>query len=154
MRIHLASIFVDDQAKALQFYTEVLGFQEKEHVPVGDYEWLTVVSPGEPNGTQLLLEPDAHPAVKPFKDALLDDGIPFTSFAVDDVARRVRAAQRPRGPVHPAADGPGACDDRRVRRHLWEPDLNRPPELIGAASGYPSSAAFTSSRNPNSPSTA
>jgi catechol 2,3-dioxygenase-like lactoylglutathione lyase family enzyme len=85
MRIHLASIFVDDQAKALRFYTEVLGFQKKQQVPVGDYEWLTVVSPAEPDGTQLLLEPDAHPAVKPFKDALLDDGIPFTSFAVQDV---------------------------------------------------------------------
>src|ERR1700744_5685157 len=85
MRIHLASIFVDDQAKALRFYTEVLGFEEKEHVPVGDYDWLTVVSPGEEDGTQLLLEPDAHPAVKPFKDALVGDGIPFTSFGVDDV---------------------------------------------------------------------
>jgi catechol 2,3-dioxygenase-like lactoylglutathione lyase family enzyme len=85
MRIHLASIFVDDQAKALRFYTEILGFECKEQVSVGEYDWLTVVSPGEPNGTQLLLEPDAHPAVKPFKDALLDDGIPFTSFAVDDV---------------------------------------------------------------------
>ena len=85
MRIHLASIFVDDQAKALRFYTDVLGFEKKEQVPVGDYDWLTVVSPGAPNGTQLLLEPDAHPAVKPFKDALVDDGIPFTSFGVDDV---------------------------------------------------------------------
>ena len=72
MRIHLASIFVDDQAKALRFYTDVLGFEKKLHIPVGDYDWLTLVSPGEPNGTQLLLEPDAHPAVKPFKDALLD----------------------------------------------------------------------------------
>ncbi|HEX4671967.1 MAG TPA: VOC family protein [Solirubrobacteraceae bacterium] len=85
MRIHLASIFVDDQAQALRFYTEVLGFEKKVQVPVGDYDWLTLVSPGEPNGTQLLLEPDAHPAVKPFKDALVDDGIPFTSFGVDDV---------------------------------------------------------------------
>jgi catechol 2,3-dioxygenase-like lactoylglutathione lyase family enzyme len=85
MRIHLASIFVDDQAKALQFYTEVLGFECKEDVPVGDYRWLTLVSPGGPEGMRLLLEPDAHPAVKPFKDALVDDGIPFTSFGVDDV---------------------------------------------------------------------
>jgi catechol 2,3-dioxygenase-like lactoylglutathione lyase family enzyme len=85
MRIHLASIFVDDQAKALRFYTEVLGFEKKVEVPVGDYLWLTLVSPGQSDGTQLLLEPDAHPAVKPFKDALVDDGIPFTSFAVDDV---------------------------------------------------------------------
>jgi catechol 2,3-dioxygenase-like lactoylglutathione lyase family enzyme len=85
MRIHLASIFVDDQAKALQFYTEVLGFECKEDYPVGDYRWLTLVSPSGPDGTRLLLEPDAHPAVKPFKDALVDDGIPFTSFGVDDV---------------------------------------------------------------------
>jgi catechol 2,3-dioxygenase-like lactoylglutathione lyase family enzyme len=85
MRIHLASVFVDDQPKALQFYTEVLGFEKKHQVPLGEYDWLTLVSPDEPDGTQLLLEPDAHPAVKPFKDALVDDGIPFTSFAVDDV---------------------------------------------------------------------
>jgi catechol 2,3-dioxygenase-like lactoylglutathione lyase family enzyme len=86
MKIQLASIFVDDQEKALRFYTEVLGFEKKEDVPVGEYRWLTLVSPGEENGTRLLLEPDAHPAVKPFKDALLDDGIPFTSFTVEDVA--------------------------------------------------------------------
>lgn len=85
MRIHLASIFVDDQDRGEQFYTEVLGFEKKEDVPVGDYRWLTLVSPSEPDGTRLLLEPDAHPAVKPFKDALVNDGIPFTSFAVDDV---------------------------------------------------------------------
>ena len=85
MRIHLASIFVDDQEKALRFYTEVLGFAKKEDVPVGEYRWLTVVSPGEETGTQLVLEPDAHPAVKPLKDALVDDGIPFTQFAVENV---------------------------------------------------------------------
>ena len=85
MRIHLTSVFVDDQEKALQFYTEVLGFEKKEDVPVGEHRWLTVVSPGEENGTQLLLEPDAHPAVRPFKDALIDEGIPFSSFAVDEV---------------------------------------------------------------------
>jgi catechol 2,3-dioxygenase-like lactoylglutathione lyase family enzyme len=84
MRIHLAAIFVDDQAKALRFYTEVLGFEKKEDVPLGEFRWLTVVSPGAEDGTQLLLEPDAHPAVKPFKDALVGDGIPFTSFGVDD----------------------------------------------------------------------
>jgi len=85
MRIHLASIFVDDQDKGLRFYTEVLGFECKEDVPIGEYRWLTVVSPGDEDGTQLVLEPDAHPAVKPFRDALVDDGIPFTQFAVDDV---------------------------------------------------------------------
>jgi catechol 2,3-dioxygenase-like lactoylglutathione lyase family enzyme len=85
MRIHLASIFVDDQEKAVRFYTEVLGFEKKEDVPLGEHRWLTVVSPGEENGTQLVLEPDAHPAVRPFLDALVADGIPFTQFAVEDV---------------------------------------------------------------------
>jgi catechol 2,3-dioxygenase-like lactoylglutathione lyase family enzyme len=86
MRIHLSSIPVDDQDKALHFYTEVLGFEKKEEVPLGEHRWLTVVSPEEPNGTELVLEPDSHPAVKPFKAALVTDGIPFTSFAVTDIA--------------------------------------------------------------------
>jgi catechol 2,3-dioxygenase-like lactoylglutathione lyase family enzyme len=86
MRIHLSSIPVDDQDKALRFYTEVLGFEKKEEVPLGEHRWLTVVSPEEPNGTELVLEPDSHPAVKPFKAALVSDGIPFTSFAVTDIA--------------------------------------------------------------------
>ena len=87
MRIHLTSVPVDDQEKALRFYTEVLGFVKKTDVPVGEHRWLTVVSPDEPDGTELLLEPDEHPAVGPLKDALVQDGIPYTSFAVDDVAR-------------------------------------------------------------------
>jgi catechol 2,3-dioxygenase-like lactoylglutathione lyase family enzyme len=85
MRIHLTSIYVDDQDKALSFYTEILGFAKRDDFPVGDYRWITLVSREDANGTQLLLEPDAHPAVKPFKDALVDDGIPFTSFAVQSV---------------------------------------------------------------------
>jgi catechol 2,3-dioxygenase-like lactoylglutathione lyase family enzyme len=85
MKIELTSVYVDDQDKALRFYTEILGFEKKEEFPVGEHRWLTVVSPAQPNGPQLLLEPDAHPAVKPFKDALMDDGIPFTSFMVEDV---------------------------------------------------------------------
>lgn len=85
MRINLTSVFVDDQEKALRFYTDVLGFVKKHDVPVGEDRWLTVVSPQDPDGTELLLEPSSHPAVKPFKDALVADGIPFTSFAVDDV---------------------------------------------------------------------
>ncbi|MGW4109875.1 VOC family protein [Actinosynnema sp. NPDC004786] len=85
MRIHLSSVPVDDQEKALRFYTDVLGFAKKEDVPVGPDRWLTVVSPEDPDGTQLLLEPDGHPAVKPYKEALVEDGIPITAFAVDDV---------------------------------------------------------------------
>ncbi|WFF07826.1 VOC family protein [Micromonospora sp. WMMD1076] len=86
MRINLTSVYVDDQDKALRFYTEVLGFVKKTDVPTGEYRWLTVVSPDAPDGVELLLEPDAHPAAKAFKEALADDGIPLTQFAVDDVA--------------------------------------------------------------------
>ncbi|WP_405667004.1 VOC family protein [Streptomyces sp. NBC_01166] len=85
MKIHLSSVFVDDQEKALRFYTDVLGFVKKADVPLGADRWLTVVSPEDPDGTELLLEPDGHPAAKPYKDALVKDGIPATSFAVDDV---------------------------------------------------------------------
>jgi catechol 2,3-dioxygenase-like lactoylglutathione lyase family enzyme len=85
VRINLASVLVDDQDKALSFYTETLGFVKKIDLPIGEARWLTVVSPEDPDGTELLLEPDAHPAAKPFKQALVDDGIPYTSFAVDDV---------------------------------------------------------------------
>ena len=109
MRINLTSVLVDDQDKALRFYTEVLGFAKKPDVPLGEYRWLTVVSPEDPDGTELVLEPDAHPAAKPFKEALVADGIPFTSFAVDDVnaeyerlrALGVRFTQEPAdmGPV-------------------------------------------------------
>jgi catechol 2,3-dioxygenase-like lactoylglutathione lyase family enzyme len=84
VKINVTSVLVDDQEKALRFYTEVLGFVKKTEVPVGDALWLTVVSPDDPDGTELLLEPDGHPAAGPFKRALVDDGIPFTSFAVDD----------------------------------------------------------------------
>lgn len=86
MRITLASVLVDDQDKALRFYTETLGFRKKHDVPLGRHRWLTVVSPENPEGAELVLEPDEHPAVKPFKAALVEDGIPFTSFDVTDVA--------------------------------------------------------------------
>jgi catechol 2,3-dioxygenase-like lactoylglutathione lyase family enzyme len=109
MRIHLTSVFVDDQDKALAFYTEVLGFQKKTEIPMGEVRWLTVVSPDDPDGTELVLEPSGHPAVPPFKEALVTDGIPFTSFAVDDVQKEferlhglgVRFVQEPAemGPV-------------------------------------------------------
>jgi len=85
IKIVLTSIFVDDQRKALQFYTEKLGFRKKNEIPLGEVSWLTVVAPGEPDGPELVLEPDSHPAVAPFKKAMADDGIPFTSFGVDDV---------------------------------------------------------------------
>ncbi len=87
MRINLASVLVDDQEKALRFYTDVLGFVKKTEFPVGEHRWLTVVSPEDPDGVELVLEPDEHPAARPFKEALMADGIPFTSFAVDDAQK-------------------------------------------------------------------
>ncbi|MFJ6179871.1 VOC family protein [Streptomyces sp. NPDC092295] len=86
MKIHLTSVFVDDQADALRFYTEILGFVKKHDIPLGEeHRWLTVVSADEPGGTELLLEPAGHPAVKPYRDTLVNDGIPLAQFAVDDV---------------------------------------------------------------------
>lgn len=109
MRIKGTSIPVDDQQKALKFYTEVLGFQKKTEVPVGEFAWITVVSPEGPDDIELALEPNAHPAVKPFQEALVEDGIPWTSFAVEDCradyeklrAKGVRFLQPPtdHGPV-------------------------------------------------------
>jgi len=90
IRINITSIFVDDQAKALAFYTEKLGFVLKNDVPIGVHRWLTVVSPADPDGVELLLEPDEHPAAQAYMRALVEDGIPATSFAVDDVAETVR----------------------------------------------------------------
>ncbi|MDZ5077215.1 VOC family protein [Nesterenkonia sp. HG001] len=85
MRLHQFSVLVDDQDTARTFYTEILGFQVRHDIPMGEARWLTVVSPEDPDGTELVLEPSMHPAVPPFKEALVADGIPFTSFAVDDV---------------------------------------------------------------------
>jgi len=85
MRIALTSLFVDDQRAALAFYTDVLGFEKRRDIPLGDAFWLTVVSPESPDGPELLLEPSGHPAVKPYRDALAEDGIPLAQFAVDDI---------------------------------------------------------------------
>ncbi len=85
MRIHLTSIFVDDQRAALSFYTDVLGFTKHHDIPLGEDAWLTVVSPDDPAGPELLLEPSSHPAVRPYREALMADGIPLAQFAVDDV---------------------------------------------------------------------
>jgi catechol 2,3-dioxygenase-like lactoylglutathione lyase family enzyme len=84
-RIGVTSVFVDDQAKALAFYTDKLGFVLKTDVPAGPFRWLTVVGPGEPGGVELVLEPNEHPAAKAFTAALVEDGIPITTFMVDDV---------------------------------------------------------------------
>ena len=109
MRITTASVLVDDQEKALQFYTDKLGFRKQTDVPSGEHRWLTVVSPEQADGVELLLEPDDHPAARPFKEALVADGIPWTSFGVADARKEyerlksagVRLVQEPAdmGPV-------------------------------------------------------
>jgi len=109
MKITVTSVLVDDQAKALAFYTDILGFQPKTDVPLGEHRWLTVVSADAPDGVELVLEPDEHPAAKVFKAALVEDGIPFTAFGVAEVEREyerlrnlgVRFTQEPTamGPV-------------------------------------------------------
>ncbi|MFC9972087.1 VOC family protein [Spirillospora sp. NPDC127200] len=108
MRIYLTSVFVNDQAEAMRFYTEVLGFEKKVEVPLGDDYWMTVAAPGQEE-VELLLEPAGHPAVKPYREALIADGIPLASFAVDDARAEferlkglgVRFVQEPleQGPV-------------------------------------------------------
>lgn len=89
MKIKLTSVSIDDYDKALKFYTEVMGFTLKRDIPLGDgARWITVVSPDEPNGTELLLEPNAnYPAMKALKESLVKDGIPFTAFEVSDIQK-------------------------------------------------------------------
>jgi predicted enzyme related to lactoylglutathione lyase len=87
MKIKLTSVFVNDQQKALKFYTEVLGFVKKQDISAGNYRWLTVVSPEDEEGTQLVLEPDANPAAKAYKDAIYNQNIPAQMFFVDDVQK-------------------------------------------------------------------
>ena len=93
IRIYVTSVLVDDQDKALTFYTEVLGFGKKNDIPVGEYKWLTVVSPAAPDGVELLLEPDQNPAAKAFKKAIFEQGIPATSLAVDDIQQEYERLQ-------------------------------------------------------------
>ena len=131
MRIHLAGVLVDDQQKALRFYTETLGFQLKHNIPVGEHAWITVVSGEAPEGTQLVLEPDAHPAARPFKKALVEDGIPYTAFAVDDieaeherlVAKGVRFVQPPKdlGPVITAIFDDSCGNLIQIEEHKPQP---------------------------------
>ena len=89
MKIKLTSVSIDDYDKALKFYTEVMGFAPKRDIPLGGgARWITVVSPDEPNGTELLLEPNAdYPAMKALKEALVKDGMPFTAFEVNDIQK-------------------------------------------------------------------
>jgi glyoxylase I family protein len=85
MKIKLNSIFVEDQDKALKFYTGVLGFIKSKEIPVGEFKWLTVVSPEGPDDVELVLEPNANPAAKTYQEALFKQGFPITAFEADDI---------------------------------------------------------------------
>ena len=85
MKIYITNVFVDDQEKALNFYTNILGFELKNDVPLGENRWLTVTSKNNPDGVELLLEPSVHRAVGPYKQALVEDNIPAASFKVDNL---------------------------------------------------------------------
>jgi catechol 2,3-dioxygenase-like lactoylglutathione lyase family enzyme len=85
LKIKLTSVFVDNQEKALQFYTEILGFIKKTELPAGEFKWLTVVSPDGSDGLELLLEPNQHPAAKTYQKEIYDAGIPITAFEVEDM---------------------------------------------------------------------
>ena len=87
MRIRLTSVLVNNQAEALTFYTEILGFVKKADITAGTYRWLTVVSPEDPNGTQLVLAPNENPAAKAYQEALFSQGIYAASFFVDDIKK-------------------------------------------------------------------
>ena len=141
MRINLASVLVDDQEKALRFYTDVLGFVKKTEVPLGEHSWLTVVSPEEPDGVELVLEPDEHPAVRPFKEALVADGIPFTSFAVDDVQKEYERLTALGVTFTQEPTAMGAGHHRGLRRHLRQPDPDRRDVRLGPRRP-PGGAAF------------
>ena len=89
MKMYIKSIPVEDQRKALDFYTGILGFSVKHDIPMGEFSWLTLTSPEEPDGVELALEPNQHPAMKTFQEAMMADGIPFTAFRVDDLQAEV-----------------------------------------------------------------
>ena len=134
MKIKLTSVYVDDQEKALRFYTEVLGFTKKADFSNGPYRWLTVASPDEPDGTELQLALNDNPAAKAYQQAIFQQGQPAVMFFTDDVKgdhERIKA----RGAefTMPPTDG-NRLDHRPAERHLWQPHSNHPAgALVGQA---------------------
>jgi catechol 2,3-dioxygenase-like lactoylglutathione lyase family enzyme len=94
MKIQLSSVLVDDQDKALKFYTEVLGFVKKRDIPLGEFKWLTVVSPDGPDEIELLLEPNNNPAARTFQEAIFKQGIPATAFAAEDIQKEYQRLKK------------------------------------------------------------
>lgn len=123
MRITVTSISIGDYDKALKFYTEVLGFVQKRDIPLGGgARWITVVSPEEPNGTELLLEPNAdYPAMKALKESLVKDGIPFTMFQVDDIQKEYDRPEKTGRDIHHGANEYGYNNYSNIGRYLWKP---------------------------------
>ena len=122
MRIKLTSIMVDNQDKALKFYTEIFGFVKKHEMPAGEYRWLTVVSPDGPDDLELSLEPNANPAGKTFQEALFKQGIPLAAFEVSDVEEEFKQAEGAGRGLHTGTNPNGSGHDRRVFGYVRQPD--------------------------------
>ncbi len=90
MKMYGKSVMVEDQQKALEFYTKTLGFTVKHNIPMGEHSWITLLSPEEPDGVELLLEPNEYPAARKLQQSLMEDGIPWTAFSVDDIEAEVK----------------------------------------------------------------
>jgi catechol 2,3-dioxygenase-like lactoylglutathione lyase family enzyme len=133
MKIKLTSVYVDDQEKALRFYTDVLGFTKKTDFRNGPFRWLTVASPDEPDGTELQLALNDNPAAKAYQQAIFQQGQPAVMFYTDRQGR-LRAHQSARRRVHHAADRGNWLDNRQAERHLRQPHSNNP---VGALVGRP-----------------
>ena len=121
MKIIITSIFVQDQDKALEFYTETLGFVKKHDVPSGEYRWITLVSPDEQDGTELLLEPNDHPAAKEYQQKLFADGIPVTMFGVADIRKEYKRLVEKGVNVYYGADRNGRNYNSCLRRYMRQP---------------------------------
>ena len=128
MKIYVTSIFVDDQEKALKFYTEKLGFIKKHDIPVGEFKWLTVVSPESPDGVELLLEPNDNPAAKTFQQAIFEQGIPCTSFMVNDIQAEYERLKKLNVEFTMEPTNTGNDDSGKLRGYLWQSDTNSTDE--------------------------
>ena len=124
MKIKLTSVYVDDQKKALRFYTEVLGFTKKADFSQGSFRWLTVASPEEPEGTELQLALNDNPAAKAYQQAMFQQGKPAAMFYTGDVKGDCERIKAPRRRVHHAADRGARREHRHAERHVRQPHSN------------------------------
>jgi catechol 2,3-dioxygenase-like lactoylglutathione lyase family enzyme len=137
MKIKLTSVYVDDQEKALRFYTEVLGFVKKADFSQGPYRWLTVASPADPDGTELQLALNDNPAAKAYQQAMFQQSQPAAMFFTDDRAGRLRAYESARRRVHHDTHGRDRLQDRDAERHLRQSHSGHAAQaLVGTFSNY------------------